>query len=158
VTTEPDDAGAGEKDGSLPVPPETTSVDVVIGGVSRTLERAQFGRSKDDAGETLYIEAHEGGDPACPTESTPTPKRTVIVSNVPLGAAGTVYTKADGIAVSFLDFTGDQLDGKPLSKATAATVTIVAIESMSVELDVDATFAEGTAKGRLYAEHCESLN
>jgi hypothetical protein len=141
------------------MPTQTTSVDVAIGGVSRTLERAQFGRSKSDAGETLYIEAHEGGDPACPTEATPTPKRTVIISGVPRGAVGTVYTKADGIAVSFLDFTGDQLGGKPISKASAATVTIIAVDgATSVELEVDATFAEGTAKGRVYATYCESLS
>jgi hypothetical protein len=152
------DAGAADGGkGSLSAT-KTTSTEAILNDVTRTLDRAQFGVTKQGASETFYVEAHEGGVAECPEKETP--KRTLIVSDVPKGAAGQSFTKADGVTVSFLDFAGDQItSGQPLTKATAATVTIVAIdEGSSVEIEVDATFAEGTAKGRVYATYCVAMS
>jgi hypothetical protein len=154
------DTGAKEASTGL-TPIRKTNAVVSMGGVTRTLERAQFGL---DADGTLHIEAHEGGDPKCPDQTSPSPKRTLIITGVKHAAPSTKESKADGVNASFLDFVGDQLpEGTPFSKATAITVEIVAIKGppgseTEVELEVDATFAEGTIKGRVFAELCQSLN
>lgn len=154
-----DDAGADASDARVftpPAPTAETSVEATINGVVRTLHRAQFGITKADG--TLYIEAYEGGVPACPEEETP--KRTLIVRDVPVGRPGQQFTKSDGVFVTLLDFIGDQIDDlKPSTTATALTVTIVKIiDGESVEIDVDATFPEGTVKGRIYATYCSAMN
>jgi hypothetical protein len=154
------DTGASEAStGHTPI--RKTNAVVTIEGVTRTLERAQFGL---DANGTFHIEAHEGGDPKCPDQTSPSPKRTLILTGVKHAAPGTKESKADGVNASFLDFVGDQLpEGTPFTKATAITVEIVAIKGAAgaeteVELEVDATFAEGTVKGRVFAELCQSLS
>lgn len=156
------DAGAGGDGADAlqvgPAPTNKTSLDATIRGVARTLDRAQFGVTKERAGETLYLEAHEGGVAECPEKVTP--NRTLIVSGVPRGAPGDRFTNGDGIGVSFIDFIGDQITGnKPSTKATAATVTIVSVtEQESVEIEVDAMFPEGVAKGRIFATSCSAMN
>ncbi len=168
-----EDGGASEEDAE--VPPEktdedagsqadaeagtgakTTSTEVIIGGVARTLVRAQFGITKKD--DTFYVEAHEGGVMECPEKETP--KRTLVVSGVPKGAPGTTFTKADGVAVSLLDFTGDQITTEPpIASATTVSVTLVASEDeTSVDLEVDASFADGTAKGHIHATYCVAMS
>lgn len=148
------DAGSSD----APKPTKKTTAVVDINGVKRTLERGQFGTTKDGADETLYVEAHEGGVEACP--ETETPKRTMIVSNVPLGAVGDSFDEGDGVTVSFLDFTGDQITtDNPTTKATKAKVTLIAYGAEdSVEIEVEATFDEGTAKGRVFATYCEAMS
>ncbi|MBN9160078.1 MAG: hypothetical protein BGO98_28265 [Myxococcales bacterium 68-20] len=154
--SEPGTADAG--DAGL-APTKRTSLEVTIGDVARTLDLGEFVSEKGDAGQVLYIEAHEGGDPGCPAYSSAT-KRTLIVSDLPIGAPGDVFTKADGITVGLLDFEGDLLQGGgPVADATAVTITFVAIDgTSSVEIEVDATFDQGTAKGRIHATYCESLS
>lgn len=150
--------GAAEDAGETAdaAPAKQTSLAATINDVVRTLDRAQFGVTKAD--DTLYLEAHEGGVAECPEKETP--KRTVIVRDVPKGAPGTAFTKADGISVALLDFAGDQITAqKPSTTATAASVTIVDIvDDESVEIEVDATFPEGTVKGRIYATYCAAMN
>ena len=156
--TSNEDASVGEDAGtsSGSTPTKATSVEVKLNDVVRTIHRAQFGITKAD--DTLYVEAHEGGVEACPEEETP--NRTLIVRDVPKGPAGAQFTKDDGIFVTLLDFAGDQIQGpKPTTTATALTVTVVAIEEGAfVELDVDATFPEGTVKGRIYATYCAGMD
>ncbi|HVH41541.1 MAG TPA: hypothetical protein VM925_04335, partial [Labilithrix sp.] len=69
------DADVADADGGLLQPTKKTAVAAAIGGVTRTLHRAQFGVTKDGASETLHIEAHEGGVASCP--ETGTPERTL---------------------------------------------------------------------------------
>ncbi len=151
------DAASAAATGPL-TPTKATNVETKINGVSRTLDRAQFGVTKEASGETLYLEAHEGGVPACPESETP--KRTLIIDGVPKGAPGDRFTKDDGIKVSFLDFEGAQITTpNPLISATAATVTIVALDDKaSLELEVDATFDQGTVKGRVYGAYCAAMS
>lgn len=166
VDAEGEDAGADEPDaagadaGGL-TPTGATALEVTVGAVKRTASRAQFGTDGSGAGRKLHIEAHEGGDPACPTEGSPTPKRTIIVAGLPASAApGASFTKADGIAVTVIDFTGDQLpDEGGIGRTSAATVTVVAIDGeRSVEIAVDAELEGGSVVGRAYATYCESLS
>ena len=144
-----------------------TLLEADINGVKRSLDRAEFGDERDDAGtQFLYAEAHFGGDPTCPATDGgggTSPERTVIVGNVPRAAAGTSFTKADGVFVTFLDFTGDQIPTEPpFTKASALTVTIAAIDPAQtpafVDLDVDATFPDGTVKGRIHATYCAVMS
>ncbi len=150
------DEDAAEAGGSVPTPTKKTSVEATINQVVRTLDRSQYGVTK--ATDTLYLEAHEGGVAECPEKETP--KRTLIVRDVPRGAPGTKLTKADGIVVSLIDFIGDQITtAKPSTTATALTVTIVNItEDESVEIELEATFPEGTVKGRIYSTYCAGMD
>jgi hypothetical protein len=129
-----------------------------MGGVMRTLDRAQFGNDTEDGGSRVRIEAHAGGDPGCPTTSSPTPDRTLIVANVPRAAAGASFTMSDGVRVSYFDFAGDQIPNVPIARASKATVTIAYADADRVEIDVDATFPEGTVKGHATAALCASLS
>jgi hypothetical protein len=146
-------------------PSGKTSVEAEINGVTQTLTRAQFGTETDDAGKPrAHVEAHLGGAPECPSSDPDAaagaqPQYTLVVSNIPRGNAGESFTKAgDGVTAAYFDFVGDQLDTKPLTQATAVKVTIVATSDATFEFDVEATFPEGTAKGRISAELCQSLS
>jgi hypothetical protein len=145
-------------------PTGKTSVSAKIGGVTRTLVRAQFGTETDDAGEPLaHVEAHLGGDPACPSsdpDAAPTtqPDYTLVVGTIPRGNPGDVFTKADGVTAAYFDFKGDQLTSAPLTKASQVKVTIVASDTSNFEIEIDATFAEGAATGRIAAAYCPSLS
>ena len=160
ATLDGDAGGSGDGDAGPDAtsPTRTTHVEAKINDVSRTLERAQFGVTKEGASETLHLEAHEGGVAECPEKETP--KRTLVVTDLPKGEPGARFTKSDGISVTLLDFAGDQIDDpRPITTATAVMVTIVAIDAeASVEIEVDATFAEGTAKGRIYATYCADMS
>jgi hypothetical protein len=141
-----------------------SALTTTINTVARELDRSQWGTTQIDGGTGIYLEAHKGGDPACPTSSSPTPDYTLIVSNVPRGASGTKYTMTDGVRVAYFDFKGDQVTdggGNPIVRATSASVTIVALDPApqgSVEVEVDATFPSGTVKGRAFATFCQSLS
>lgn len=163
----PDDAASDDSSttGDSSTPTGKTSVDVKINAITHTLVRAQFGTETDDAGKPrAHVEAHLGGAPECPSSDPDAaagaqPQYTLVVSNVPRGSAGESFTKAsDGVTAAYFDFVGDQLDVKPLTQATAVKVTIVATSGTTFEFDVEATFPEGTAKGRIAADFCQSLS
>jgi hypothetical protein len=135
-----------------------TAIDARLGGVTRSLDRAQFGNESEDGGNRVRLEAHAGGDPACPTPSSPTPDRTLVVANVPRAAPGTSFTHEDGVRASYFDFAGDQIPSVPLSRASAVTITIAYSDAELFEIDVDATFPEGTVKGHAAASFCASLS
>lgn len=139
-----------------------TTVEADIGGKKAPLDRAQYGTDGTGAAQTLYIEAHAGGDTACPTENSPSPDRTLVLTGIPIGAVGTKLTEADGVTASYLDYVGDQLPDKPTTKATAVEATLVEIDSGTppawVAVDVKATFAEGTVQGHVFASYCQTMS
>lgn len=142
-------------------PCATLSLEATYGAKKASFERAQFGWDKQ-AGKVTGIttEAHAGGAPACPTQSSPTPDRTLVISGVKLGSVGKTLTQADGVAVTLLDFKATLTD-KPLDKATALKLTVVALEGDAPErvaFDLEATFAEGTLVGHVFAEHCATMD
>jgi hypothetical protein len=160
-TAEAGDAGTtpGTCEGAC----KTTSLTASFGGKDRVLVRAQFGTEPSDAGGSqLHTESHLGGAAACPSQTSPTPDYTLIVTGIARGGApARQLSKADGVTSAFFDFKGD-LGLPPLTKATSIDVTVIAEDSATppkwVAFDVDAVFSEGTVKGHLYAEFCQSLS
>lgn len=150
------EGGGGTCEGAC----KQTSLVADFGGKTRTLARAQSGTQPGDGGVDFHVETHLGGDPACPTETSPSPEYTFVVTQVPRGRTGKL-TEKDGPKSAFFDFKGD-LALPPITRATKVEVTIVAQDTASppawVAMDVSATFAEGTVVGHLYASHCASLD
>ncbi len=131
----------------------TISLTARFGTRTGSFDRAQHGV---DGADGVYVEAHYGGDPACPTMSSPTPRRTFVLSGVRAGRG--VQTEADGVTASLLDFGGD-LVSAPVARATAVRVTPREVTpGASVSLDVSATFPGGSVEGSFVAPHCASLD
>jgi len=141
----------------------TTALAITWGSHQLTLNRAQLGLEPADGGPFLYVEAHLGGAPECPSNSSPTPDQTFILANVPSGPAGSIYTMADGVRGTLFDFAGTLWPDVRPASAVAVQVTVVQrvlepAASAFVVLDVNATFDGGTLSGRLAAPHCDSLD
>lgn len=154
------DAARGETDAATPadasdaaIPPDAGtyvfSFSLTLAGKKVTFDRGQFGT---DTG-ALYLELYDGGDPACPSQNSPTPKHTLIVS-------GLEKSGASSPKVTLLDFVGDVITTpKPSRAASAATATMHASADNHIELDLTATFdADGSGVGQIVADHCTSLD
>lgn len=159
-------AGSGGGAGT----PTSTQLAIVKDGTSFPLDRAQFGLTKlADGSYEGYVEAHFGGDAACPSESSPSPERTVIITGFPAEAApGTSTDRDAGARLNLLDFKGD-VTTAPILKTT--TITLVSLASnpcptcsagdpaRSLAFTVAATFEDGsTIAGDVVASHCGSLD
>lgn len=135
-------------DASLP-PHQLTAT---FGDTRAPFERAFYGVG---AGK-LHVEAIHGGDAACPTMSSPTPERTVVIAGLPVGFTGKL-THADGVRASLLDFKGT-LTKEPILRATAVTATASASGVDFVAFDLQATYPGGTIAGHVHATHCASMD
>ena len=132
-----------------------TNLQAVFGAARGPFERAQHGNA--GAG-TLRVEAHLGGDPACPNERSPTPRRTLVLTGIRATADATPQTEAEGVRATLFDFTGD-LVTLPLLRATAVRVVPRAwTRDGWVSLDLSVTLPGGTIAGGLFAPHCPSLD
>jgi hypothetical protein len=126
--------------------------------------RAQFGTQQGDAGAELHTESHLGGAAACPSQSSPTPDYTLIVSAIPRGQSGIKLSDRDGVTSAFFDFKSDLGLASPsgITKAVSVNITVVAEDTASppawVAVDVSAMFREGEVTGHMYAEYCASLS
>ncbi len=130
-----------------------TQLTAVFGARTAVFTRAQHGVEPYG---TLYVEAHFGGDPACPTATSPTPDRTLIISG--LRADAGVQTWADGVRVSLFDFTGE-LTSAPLERAREVTATPgLVTPGARVDFDLTVAFDAGTISGHISAPHCTSLD
>jgi hypothetical protein len=147
----PTDAGAPSCTGACAV----TDLVATFHGVMGQFDRAQHG-IEGDAG--VYIEAHFGGDPSCPTASSPTPDRTLVISGLRADFDGGVQTRADGLRVTLLDFKGT-LSPSPFDKAVAARATVRWLDRGTlVSFTLEADFDGGTVRGGFSAPHCASLD
>ena len=143
-----------------------TTLTATFNGVTRTFDRAQFGFGLVSAapGREVYVESYAGGDPACPTMTSRTPDRTMVLAGVRVPAEHTPLTTADGLSLSLLDFQGDLSSSPAPQRATAVRVTVheallSPAESASVDLEIEGDFAGGaTVRGRVRATHCNSLD
>jgi len=155
------DAGEGGAPTACEGACKATSVVADFGGKQRTLVRAQFGTQAGDAGTELHTESHLGGAAPCPTQQSPTPEYTLIVSAIPKVAPGAKLSDNDGVTGAFFDFKGD-LGLPPLTKAVSVNLTNVIIDSATppawVAFDVKAGFREGNVDGHVYATFCSSLS
>lgn len=155
------DAGVPGCDGS---PCDTvTNLTATFGGNTITLSRAQVGLEPSDAGLLFYLEAHAGGDPACPTMDSPTPDQTLVLAGIPVRPAGTVLTKADGLGGALLDFTGMFLTDPRPARAVDVELTVrqqntSPSSNAFLSFDLVAHFDGGIIQGRGNALHCDSLD
>jgi len=140
-------------DAMIDAPINTTTALTAAMLNTRTLDHAIYGVNNDDG--TLHVEVHKGGDPGCPTMTSPTPDYTAIIGRVPPMTAATATSVAN-----FLDYQGDMLGGATLgAAATMVSLTsVVYTVGISVALDVSLTFAAGTVTGHVFATHCDSLD
>jgi hypothetical protein len=156
----PPDAGtsadaSAPRDGGACEGCDITALTAVFGARTAGFDRAQHGRAGTDG---VHVEAHFGGRPECPSMTSPTPDRTLVLSGVRASADLRPQTYADGVRATLLDFRG-VLVSAPLLRATAVTVTPRAIDRGSrVTLDLSATFEGGTLRGTIVAPHCPSLD
>lgn len=152
------DAGpqdAGSPDASTPFDDGGTRLLGVVGSRRGPFERAQHGVELDGG---LYVEAHFGGDPACPDMNSPTPSRTVIIAGLQALTDGGVVTYADGLRVTLLDFNGT-LTTEPFVRSTTTRATLVEVQpGVSLQFTVEASFDGGSITGRVVAPHCGSLD
>lgn len=143
-----------------------STLTATFGANTRGFDRAQFGLEPGVAlpGRGVHIEMYAGGDPACPTMTSRTPDRTLVLSGVRVPAAHAPLTEADGLSLSLLDFQGDLSMSPMPSRATAVRVTVLEAtlepsDSARLVLDVEGDFAGGaTVRGRVTATHCNSLD
>lgn len=132
-----------------------TRLVVTLGGRTGEFTRAQHGLEPDGG---LYVEAHFGGDPACPTQSSPTPDRTLVIAGLRALTDGGTLTSQDGARVTLLDFTG-ALTPAPFLRASSVVATAGAMTpGVSVSFSLEATFDGGALSGSFVAEHCASLD
>ncbi len=150
------------------------TLEVQFGAVTRTFDRAFFGLvspAQSDSGNwEYYIESGSGDDDSCPSKSSPTPRFLLITSGIAPGTtAGEVVAP---VAATVIDFEGDLLQGAPLSRSETRSLTWIAADACipcaegaepdradrMIAVDIDASFAEGTVSGHLYATHCDSLD
>lgn len=126
-----------------------------IGSRTGAFDRAQHGIEPDGG---LYVEAYFGGDPACPTQTSPSPDRTLIIAGLHLVPDGGALTSADGLRVTLLDFSG-ALTSAPFVRAITARATPRSVvPGTLVAFTLEATFDGGTAQGSFSAPHCASLD
>lgn len=149
--------------------PATLDLSIVKNGVAYPLDRAQFGLTKLPEGHEIYVEAHFGGDPACPTQGSPSPARTAIITGLlaedPVGKTIDFDSHA---RANLLDFAGD-ITTEPILKGVAVTLTSLPSNpcldcaagdpARFVAFEVDATLSDGTTiQGTVRAAHCGSLD
>ncbi len=145
---------------------KTTKLTVAYQGRTESLTRGQFGFAKGDASSALlHLEAHDGGSPACPTASSPTTARTLVIEDLPQPTASKPLGGADGVRAAFFDFEGTLLPNTPLAKATTIELRPTAMVRddagalRAFAFDVSMTFPQGmTLEGHLYAEYCATMN
>ena len=104
----------------------------------------------------LHVEAVTGGDPGCPTSSSATPERTLVIAGL-LQTFPAPRSYVDGVRATLLDFRAT-LTKEPVVRATAVTATPRASGDDYIAFDLDATFPGGRITGHLYATHCVTMD
>ena len=158
-------SGGADASGACEGACRTTALTVSFGGKSESLTRAQFGFvRRDGASPLLHLEAHDGGDAACPTSKSPSPDRTLVVEDLPVPKEGATLATKDGVRAAFFDFAGTLLPSTPLAKATDVSLRVVAVELAAgaptgFAIEASMTFPQGgTLTGHLFAEHCATMD
>jgi len=154
-TTDAGGGDAGEPDAGTTDAGAATDLVITFRGTTASFDRAQHGLEGDGG---LYVEAHFGGDPACPGPSSPTPDRTLIIAGLRWPGDGGAQTYADGVRVTLLDFRGN-LSPNPFDRAVAVrAVPRLVVPGVQVSFTLDATFDGGVVRGAFDAPHCASLD
>jgi ABC-type amino acid transport substrate-binding protein len=128
------------------------SLEAQVADVQAPFDVAHYGVSDG----MLHVEAHYGAAPGCPTMTSPTPDRTVVIAGLRASFAAP-QTYADGVRVSLLDFKGT-LTKEPILRATEVVVSAPATRPDVVSFYLDATIPGGKIQGTVTATHCASLD
>lgn len=131
----------------------TTMLTATFGMNSGPFDRAQHG--VEPAGN-VYIEAHFGGSPMCPTMTSPTPDRTLVIANVQPTMAEQTY--ATGVRATMLDFRSTFTSTLPLRATDVRITPRFVAPGVAVSYTFTATFPGGTISGSFFAPHCDSLD
>ena len=169
---------AGVRDAGFPSECEgtcrETTLNARLGDDEAPLDRVQFGFTSPERSVRgrweVYLEAHAGGDPACPVETSPTPDRTVVIGGVTIPADATPQTRDGGLSLVMLDFNGALTD-EPLIRADTVTLTPSSAKlcpecvldggapgDMFFAFELTAAFSDGGIQGHGFAEYCPSLD
>ena len=147
---------AGPLDAGLP----STAVTLTYRGHTEILDQAWLGYTRVGGEITeLYLELHRGGVDGCPTESSPSPDQTIVISGFEGTAPGT-RELADGIRASFFDFEGIFREELAPASATESEIALTHVDLDAGEVvgTVALQFDEGSATGPIVAAHCASLD
>lgn len=138
----------------------TQSLEAQFGSVTAAFERSVFGITSPAKSSSkqweLHVEAVHGGAPGCPSSTSPTPERTLVIAGLPRSFSAP-RSYADGVRATLLDFKG-ALTMEPLLRATAVTAMPRASTDDYLAFELDAEFGGGRIKGHLYATHCASMD
>lgn len=149
----------------------TLDFTATVGANSATFDQAIYGvtaPTQSASGEwEVHVEVHAGGAGGCPTMNSPSPDQTVIITNIAIPEAPTIFDEADGLVVSMLDFAGTVTTELPLT-ADGESLQWVAWQVCTdcvgddpagfVAFDVTAPVTDGMIAGHVYATHCSSLD
>ena len=168
------DAGEGGLSTTCDEACREQTTQVTFGGTTEPVELGFYGLNApdEDGNRSLYIELHGDASPACPSQDSPTPGRTLILAGLPWPLEAREYTaEGDALRGTFFDYAGTLLDGIAPESSTAVTVTpraanvCVAPECAGVRdadgfvaLDVSVTFEGGSLSGSVYMTHCTSYD
>lgn len=136
-----------------------TAAEATFGDTREPFDLAYFGLEADGR---MRIELYGDAEPGCPTMTSPTPGRTLVVFGLTPPTDRAPQTEADGLAVTLFDFDGT-LTSEPLLRADSATVTpraanLSPVSEAFVAFQLQALFPEGDVSGQAYATHCDSLD
>lgn len=148
---------------------EALAVSLDFDLLSTDFEQAFFGlETEDQVNWSLYAELYRGGADGCPSQESPTPDYTLIISNWPLEAIE--LSEEDGLSATLLDFSGDLLGGQLFVKAEQISLRRVDACASCVNwptpeaadghvvVELNARFPGGSVNGLLRASHCDSLD
>jgi len=133
---------------------------VIFDSGSGSFSRAQFGFNQDG---TLHLEAHSGGSADCPTPTSPTPDRTLVLEGVPQFSLADPLSQ--GLSAAFFDFKGDILGQNVL--ASTKTVSLApmygnfaprAQSELAFSASITGFPQNGSASGNVFAVHCDSMD
>ncbi len=147
----------------------TQTLTATFGATTEPFERAVYGvtspaKSVSKTWE-LHVEAMHGGFAGCPVETSPTPKRALVIAGLPVPFA-TPRSYDQGARASLLDYSST-LTTEPILRATKVLATPRATDVCTdcathdagfVAFDLEAMFDGGTLRGHVYAIHCDSMD
>ncbi len=151
----PRDASVTTEAGTCSGACETTALTGTFGMRTAMFDRAQHGIAGTDG---IYIEAHFGGSPECPSMTSPTPDRTLVIANVRDTGDMRAQTYADGVRATLLDFRSTFTMTLPLRATDVRVTPRFVSRGTAVSYEFTATFPGGTITGTLFAPRCTSLD
>jgi hypothetical protein len=149
----------------------TVALIATVGAASAGFDRAYYGLTAPASSTSgrweVHVEVHAGGPAGCPTQESPTPDQTLIVTGMTFPEVPLTVTDADGLVVSLLDFSG-ALTAEPVLRANGEELTWIQWDLCTdcegddpngfLAFDLAAPLDAGRVEGHVYATHCASMD